>query len=292
MLIPSCARVTPLALKLADRPPDGWYRSARLALRGGDGGEHGQLLYQLVRERRDQVRPVVALDIGTARGFSAVVMARAMLDSGMEGHVYTVDVIDHDEALDWHVEKHDCDDPLAGRLITRASIWSEWAAEERHRITPITGRSTAILGDWRHGPIDVALLDGSHTYQDVKAELGMLAGMMADDGVIVLDDVHFGVIVGSVRSRAVSVFAWLAINGLRMILRNRNAHKARLGVSAEYAIVERRFTGIRDALVQFMEEHDGGWCMEIVPMPRRGPYQTADYALAVLAKRSTDPEDG
>ena len=44
---------------------------------------------------------------------------------------------------------------------------------------------------------------------------------------------------------------------MRMILRNRDARKARLGVSAEYAIVERRFTGIRDALVQFMEEHDG-----------------------------------
>ena len=207
MLIPPGTRVTPLALKLAGRPPDDWYQRARLALRGGDGGEHGQLLYQLVRERRDRVRPVVALDIGTARGFSAAAMARAMLDSGMDGHVYTVDVIDHDETLDWHAEKHDHDDPLAGRRIARAAIWSEWAAEERHRITPITGRSTAILGNWRHGPIDVAFLDGSHTYEDVKAELGLLAGMMADDGVIVLDDAHFGVIVGSVRSRAFSVAA-------------------------------------------------------------------------------------
>ena len=291
MLIPTGTRVTPLALKLADKPPDDWYQRVRLALRGGDGGEHGQLLYQLVRDRRDGLRPLVALDIGTARGFSAVVMARAMLDSGMEGHVYTVDVIDHDETLDWHVEKHDHDDPLAGRRITRAAIWSEWAAEEADRVTPITGRSMEILGEWRHGLIDVAFLDGSHTYEDVKAELEMLAGMMADDGVIVLDDVHFGVIVGSVRSRAVSVFAWLAINGLRMILRNRNAHKARLGVGAEYAIVERRFTGIRDALVQFMEGHDD-WCMEIVSMPQRGLYQTGDYALAVLTKRSTGPENG
>lgn len=285
MLIPSSASVTPFALKLRDKPADDWYRRARLALRGGDGGEHGQLLYQLVRERRGLGRPLVALDIGTARGFSAVTMARALIDGGLDGHVYTVDVIGHDEAVDWHRSKHAADDPLATGPIARSAVWSEWAADEVPRVTPMGGRSTDILRDWPHGRIDVAFLDGSHTYDDVKAELDVLSERMVEAGVIVLDDVHFGVVVGRVRSRAASVFAWLAINGLRTLMPRRHLHKARLGVSAEYAIVERRFTGIRNALVEFMLEHDREWHLELVPMPRRGAYQTVDYALAVLTRR-------
>ena len=285
MLIPADTSVTPLALKLLDKPDDDWYRRVRLALRGGDGGEHGQLLYQFVRERRDLGRPLVALDIGTAGGFSAVTMARALLDSKMDGHVYTLDVVGHDDVVNWHGSKHAVNDPLAAGPIARSVVWSDWAADEASRVTPLGGRSTDILGDWPYGQIDVAFVDGSHTYEDVKAELYMLEEHMADTGVIVLDDVHFGVIVGRVRSRAASVLAWLTINALHRIMPRRAIHKARLGVSAEYALVERRFTGIRNALLEFKQEHNREWRLELVSMPQRGAYQTADYALAVLTRR-------
>lgn len=284
VLIPPATQVTPLSLKLSRKPPEDWYCRACLALRGGDGGEHGQLLYQLVHERRDCGHRVVALDIGTARGFSAVTMARAMLDADLDGHVYTVDVIDHDEPLDWHAEKHDPDEPLASGPTARSAVWQEWATEEAPRITPITGKSTQVLSEWSHGPIDVAFLDGSHTYDDVKAELEALHGMMADDGVIVLDDVHFGVIVGRVRSRMVSVIAWLVINTLRKVLPKTGMHAARLGVAAEYAVVERRFTGIREAVTRFVEARSRDWSMELIPLPSRGAYQTDDYSLAVLTR--------
>ena len=283
MLIPRGARVTPLSLKLHTKPSDDWYQRTRVSLRGGDGGEHGLLLYQLVREREDWSRPVVTLDVGTARGFSAVTMARAMLDADLNGHVYTVDVIDHDEPQDWHGTKHDPNEPLAGGPVARRAIWRAWAPEEATRITPITGKSTRILPDWPHGPIDVAFLDGSHTYDDVKAELEALDKLMADDGIIVLDDVHFGVIIGQVRSRAVSVLAWMAMNILAKLLPKARLHHMRLGVSSQFAVVERRFTGIRNAVTRFVERHPD-WLIELVPMPRRGAYQTDDYSLAILTR--------
>ena len=58
--------------------------SARV-LRGGDGGEHGVLLYKLIMEGARGGKPLVVLDVGTARGFSAITMARAMLDGELEG---------------------------------------------------------------------------------------------------------------------------------------------------------------------------------------------------------------
>ena len=288
MLTPTGARVTPLALKLHQGPQDHWYDEARLVLRGHDGGEHGKLLYALIRERHD-CRRVVALDIGTARGFSAIAMSRAMLDAKLEGHVYTMDVIGHDDPHDWHAAKHSTEDPLASGPSARSAIWRRWFPAEATRITPITGRSTQLLRDWPHGRIDVAFLDGSHTYDDVKAELDMLDGIMADDGVIVLDDVYFGVVIGRVRSRAVSVLCWLALSALRTLLPGKEFHKARLGVSAEYAIVERRFTGIRKAVEEFIDEHGQRWSTELVPMPRRGPYQTDDYSVAILTRQRVNP---
>ena len=113
----------------------------------------------------------------------------------------------------------------------------------------------------------------------------MLDGIMADDGVIVLDDVHFGVVIGRVCSRAISVLAWLVLRALRKVLPRAQFHNARLGVGAEYAIVERRFTGIRKAVEQFVAEHGPDWSIELVPMPRRGSYQTDDYTLAVLTRK-------
>ena len=288
MLIPAGARVTPLALKVQQGPQEDWYENARLVLRGRDGGEHGKLLYSLVRERAACGRPIVALDIGTARGFSAITMSRALLDANLDGHVYTMDVIDHDNGHDWHAAKHSSDDPLASGPSPRSAIWQGWFPDEAARITPITGRSTQLLRDWPHCRIDVAFLDGSHAYDDVKAELDMLDGVMADDGVIVLDDVHFGVVIGRVRSRAASVLAWLVLGALRRVLPRRQFHNARLGVGAEYAIVERRFTGIRKAVEQFIDEHGQDWSIELVSMPRRGTYQTDDYALAVLTRQCVD----
>ena len=288
MLIPPGARVTPLALKVHQEPQDGWYERACLVLRGRDGGDHGKLLYTLIRERQACGRKVAALDIGTARGFSAITMSRAMLDAGLDGHVYTMDVIDHHDPRDWHARKHSSDDPSAGGPEPRSAIWQRWFPDEAASITPITGRSTRLLSDWPHGRIDVAFLDGSHAYDDVRAELDMLDGIMADDGVIVLDDVHFGVVIGRVRSRAVSVLAWLALSALRKVLPKREFHNARLGVGAEYAIVERRFTGIRKAVEQFIEERGRDWTIELVPMPRRGTYQTDDYSLAILTRQRVD----
>ena len=48
---------------------DDWYTHAAKVLRGGDGGEHGLLLYKLIRSHSNTSRPIVVLDVGTARGF-------------------------------------------------------------------------------------------------------------------------------------------------------------------------------------------------------------------------------
>ena len=63
--IPRGARVTPLSRKLLDlNGPDigeAWYRAASRVLRGGDGGEHGLLLYKLILGGDRDDGPLVVL---------------------------------------------------------------------------------------------------------------------------------------------------------------------------------------------------------------------------------------
>ena len=57
-----------------------------------------------------------------------------------------------------------------------------------------------------------------------------------------------------------------------------------MSANNEYAIVRQRLSGVRNAVVEFVEERDGRWSLEIVTMPSRGEYQGGDYSLAVLSR--------
>ncbi len=283
-LIPVGASVAPFERKMAELGPrsvsEEWYDRAVRVLRGGDGGEHGLLLYQLILHRSGAGHPLVVLDVGTARGFSAMMMARAMLDANMAGHVYTVDVIDHDELRGWHVEKQEPDEPLARIEIARSEIWNRWFGDEAARITAVTAQSSDVLDDWKHGPVDLAFLDGSHTYASVKRELSVLDCLMAGGSEIVLDDYHLGVSVARVHSRPLNAIAWV----LGRALPPTRKLSPVPGESNEYVIVKQRFYGIRKAVSEFLEERDGQWSLEIISMPSRGEYQGSDYSLAALTK--------
>lgn len=288
-LLPLGAKLTPYRDQLRElnssAPSETWFADAMKTLRGGDGGEHGQLLYGLVRRLRRQ--PSVAiLDVGTARGFSAISMARALLDGGLEHRVVSIDVIGHDEPTDWHSRrKHDPADPLAGRAVSRAEIW-RYYPDEAACIRALQGRSRDVLENWTFGPVGLAFIDGEHTYRSVKNDLESLERLMAPGAAIVLDDVHPGVIVGSLRSRLVNG----AVRRIGSVLTRWSTafHKLRIGADNEYLAVSRRFSGVYRAVSEFWLERESEWALEVISMPSRGDYHSADYSLAVLARKGTD----
>ena len=287
-VIPSGASVTPLELKLArldaaDAPAE-WYSRARRILRGGDGGEHGLLLYKLGRLCAGHSEPPVALDVGTARGFSAMSLARAFIDAGVEGQVYTIDVLDHHEPRTWHVGKQGDDELDGAPPMSRRDIWQRWFAEESAAVSPVTGRSLEVLRAWPHGPIDVAFLDGSHAYADVKGELVLLDSLMAGRGAIVMDDFHLGVAAARFRSRPLNLAAHGIGRTLGSAWRTARNMAPRLGEDNEFTVLKQRYAGIRRAVSEFIEEQEGRWLLETVSMPSRGEYQGNDYALAVLTR--------
>lgn len=288
-LTPRDATVIPLRYKLASLKANDvsktWFKSAVHVLRGDDGGEHGLLLYKLVRALETDNSHTV-LDIGTARGFSAITMARALIDANLEGKVLTVDVIDHQSRLKWHVEKQDSKDPLVSMYISRAEVWGRWFSEEAGLVTAISGKSQEVLVNWGFGSIDVAFIDGEHTYEAVKRDLALLDNLMTPEGVIVLDDYHTGMSMGAFRSRP--------LNGAVILIGRAAKHiwpsmqnRLKLGSGNEFLVVKRRFAGVYRAVNDFLAERSSHWELEIVTMPPRGAYHEADYSLALLTRRNS-----
>ncbi len=286
-VLPTGARLCSLREKLCElgtgTPSEPWFAGAVRNLRGEDGGEHGLLLYSLVRLLPSD-RPGAILDIGTARGFSAIAMARAVHDGSLEHRIYTVDVIDHREPRNWHASrKHGPTDPLATSQVSRSEIWSRWYPDEAVHVEPLRASSRDVLENWQHGPILLAFVDGAHSYRAVKDDLALLDRRMAPNGVIVLDDFHPGMILGGIRSRMVNT----AFQRIASVVRRWSSRHAtlRLGAHNEFLVVSRRFSGIYRAVSEFQHEREDTWKMEIVSMPSRGEYHSADYSLALLTRK-------
>jgi predicted O-methyltransferase YrrM len=280
-------RVTPFFLKLEELGQSlaaDWYAAAKKTLRGGDGGEHGILLHSIVGTFVKKKEALVVLDIGTARGFSAITAAKALTDFGLDGHVYTVDITPHELQMAWHVPKQSDFDPLIGKKVSRAEVWSAGYEDLTSKVTALTGDSEDILNHWDYGPIDVAFLDGEHTSNAVRHELNVLDRLLTPGGIVILDDYHTGTRMWALKLKLLSS-ALGRLGGLfaKVGLPVPNILKPWPDLSI--SLSAQRFTGVRHAVDSFAEANPGQWELEIVKMPSRGQYQGSDYALAVLTRR-------
>lgn len=143
--------------------------------------QHGRVLYALARQTFAQLEagPVTVLDIGTAKGFSALCLEWARLDAGMAGQVVSVDVIDPASQVRRNTVA-DCDG-----LKSLGEILAPWpeanGIEFRH--------DTGI--DWltrTAGRIHFAYVDGKHTYEIVKREGDLLWDRQLPGDVVMFDD--------------------------------------------------------------------------------------------------------
>ena len=210
-------------------------------------------------------------------------MARALLDANLDGMVYSIDVVDHETQHVWHGGKNDSAEPLAGQSISRSEIWSHWFAEEAARVTLICGRSHEILDSWSYGSVDIAFIDGEHTYDAVTRDLALLDQLMTPEGVIVLDDYHSGVSIGAFRSRPVNG-AVRAIGRAAKHVWPSMRERLRLGTGNEFLVVKRRYAGVHRAVSEFVDKKSTDWGIEIVSMPPRREHHEVDYSLAILTR--------
>lgn len=156
--------------------------------------QHGRVLYALTRARLASWAaidgPLTLLDIGTAKGFSALCLQWALDDARVDGVVWSIDVIDpHGRVSRNTVAEVD-------GLRTLEEILAPWPEAARIRFVRGTGE------EWlrtTRGRLAVAFVDGKHTRQAVETEAALLEQRQDPGDVALFDDVQIPPVAEAVR---------------------------------------------------------------------------------------------
>lgn len=149
---------------------------------------HGYLLYVALDEylkKNPAVDFVNIVETGTARGFSAMCMAKALHDRKRDGKIYTIDVLPNDQKMYWN-----CVEDFTG-LKTRPELLSKWDYLLDY-IEFVQGDSKKILDELHEKyfvpRVHFAFLDAQHTYSYLKHEMEWSRDRQEKGDVIVCDD--------------------------------------------------------------------------------------------------------
>lgn len=162
------------ALRLA---ADGSYYASNYA--------RGWLLYALVAARR----PANVLEFGTGRGYGALCMARALVEHGLPGRVFTIDLVPHDREFPWAFR-----DETGARTErwSRRAFWERtFAPEWLERIVPVAGTTRAVMrAAGRHGidGVELAFVDAGHDYAAARHDLLAAFGVSGPRFALLADD--------------------------------------------------------------------------------------------------------
>jgi len=125
----------------------------------------GPVLYSLVQ----QYKPRNILEFGTGRGYGAACMAQALFDAGLEGTIWTIDILPPEYPQEWPFDEG------KGPELKQLALRDVWA---RHlppvltqKIRCLTGDSKSIMKQWHRSglpKIDFCFIDGGHDYWTVK----------------------------------------------------------------------------------------------------------------------------
>lgn len=166
--------------------------------------QHGRVLYAAMRKYLATAEgPVRCVDIGTAKGFSALVAQWALLDAGVTGRVESVDVIDP-QAKVFRNSVLDVD--RENRLADYHWTWPETRAIAFHKSTGI---------DWLSQSKDrvhVAFVDGKHSVDVVAKEGALVAVRQRPGDLLMFDDVQIPGVKKAVEGLADDyTFEWITL---------------------------------------------------------------------------------
>jgi predicted O-methyltransferase YrrM len=146
--------------------------------------QHGRLLYAtLARYARSRVHDhLTIIETGTARGFSAVCLARALADAGASGKIVSFDVLPHDVPILWNCIR-DAEGPH-----TRSELLRDYAALLERYVIFHRGDTGRMLADVSVPRIHFAFLDSVHEYGHVMAEFAPIRCRQQPGDILFFDD--------------------------------------------------------------------------------------------------------
>ena len=146
--------------------------------------ERGPMLYALTKK----LRPKNILEIGTARGFGTLCMAWAMIDSGNDGKIYTIDPVPIRSKRKVPIDENLGKGPEI-KEISVEEIWNKIENKDLiEKIIPISGYSGQIMKNNEFPKFDFAYIDGAHFFDAVKHDFYAFLRNANDKFGVLLDD--------------------------------------------------------------------------------------------------------
>jgi len=146
--------------------------------------QHGFILYKALTNYivSTKIESINIVEIGTAKGFSALCMAKVLDDMGIFGIINTIDILSHKKSIYWnsikdHVGKH-----------TRRELLNTYSPLIIKYIQFIQGKSDIELPKLNISRIHFAFIDGEHFYENVFFDGEFIAKRQHSGDMIVFDD--------------------------------------------------------------------------------------------------------
>lgn len=155
--------------------------------------QHGRVLYAAVRAYCETAAPefLNLVDIGTAKGFSALCLQWALTDANRLGDVTSCDVIDPKAR-----QRRNTVGEVDG-LKTLAELLEPWPEATKIAFRQSTGVDLLSRYEWR---VHVAFVDGKHSGAVVRREGELLAMRQNQGDLVIFDDVQIPGVEMAVRS--------------------------------------------------------------------------------------------
>ncbi|MEN9341793.1 MAG: hypothetical protein RIQ54_49 [Candidatus Parcubacteria bacterium] len=128
----------------------------------------GEFLYSLVK----LTQPQTVVEIGTYKGNAAIAIGQALEDNN-KGILYTIDPFEQ-ELVRTAIKKSKLQDKI------------QYVIGYSHEVVPTLGLKT----------IDLAFIDGDHSYQSVKKDIELVGAYIEKGGIVVFHDVLIDVAQG------------------------------------------------------------------------------------------------
>lgn len=162
-------------LRVRKDSSDGFYRA---------NYERGMLLYALV----EKYRPLSVLEFGTGRGYGCLCMAWSMENNAIPGRIYTIDMVAHDEKIEWPIDWGDGAGPTVARL-SREDVWHKVVPKKwLDHIVELHGFSGQVMGKYQTRDVDMAFIDGGHGYEAVRSDFFSVLDVASDRFGVLFDD--------------------------------------------------------------------------------------------------------
>ena len=158
--------------------------------------QHGRLLYSALSSffQKNRYDSINIMETGTARGFSALCMAKALDDNNESGKIITIDPLPNNVSMFWN-----CISDLDGEK-SRQDLLEKYSELIEKYIWFLEGKSQDFLKSLEVNRIHFAFLDGGHNYEDVKLEVEYLIPRQKKGDIIFFDDFHDTLYPGIVKA--------------------------------------------------------------------------------------------